>query len=120
MPASPTTTVTHTTPTSPEIRDDGARMKIQAHGIETDLLPGWEGRISLRSVPSAKAAGPDRFGPGALTGPLTAVLRGQSTRGSCCVSDLTFVNPDGDIVVELEGVETHLLPAPRGATATWS
>ncbi|MBX3285631.1 MAG: hypothetical protein R2746_07095 [Acidimicrobiales bacterium] len=45
-------------------------MKLQAHGIETDLLPGWEGRISLRSVPSAKAAGPDRFGPGALTGPV--------------------------------------------------
>ncbi len=48
-------------------------MKLNAHGIETDLLPGWEGRISLRSVPatsSAKAAGDGRFEPGALTGPV--------------------------------------------------
>ena len=26
-------------------------MKLQAHGIETDLPPGWEGRISLRRPP---------------------------------------------------------------------
>ena len=28
--------------------DDGDLMKLQAHGIEADLLPGWEGRISVR------------------------------------------------------------------------
>ena len=27
-------------------------MKLQAHGITTDLPPGWEGRISLRAAPS--------------------------------------------------------------------
>lgn len=27
-------------------------MKLQAHGIETDLPPGWEGRIGLRTQPS--------------------------------------------------------------------
>jgi hypothetical protein len=27
-------------------------MKLSAHGIETDLQPGWEGRISLRAAPS--------------------------------------------------------------------
>ncbi len=26
-------------------------MKLQAHGITTDLPPGWEGRISLRKAP---------------------------------------------------------------------
>lgn len=30
-------------------------MKLQAHGIETDLLPGWEGRIALRATPAAAA-----------------------------------------------------------------
>lgn len=45
-------------------------MKLQAHGIETDLLPGWEGRISLRSVPSPKIGSVDGFGPGAVTSPV--------------------------------------------------
>jgi hypothetical protein len=27
-------------------------MKLQAHGIETDLPPGWEGRIGVRTAPS--------------------------------------------------------------------
>jgi hypothetical protein len=27
-------------------------MKLEAHGISTDLLPGWEGRIALRAVPT--------------------------------------------------------------------
>ncbi|CAN5407357.1 hypothetical protein BH10ACT1_BH10ACT1_18550 [soil metagenome] len=30
-------------------------MKLQAHGIETDLPPGWEGRIALRTAPGAAA-----------------------------------------------------------------
>ncbi len=31
-------------------------MKLHAHGIEADLLPGWEGRISVRRAPVAVAA----------------------------------------------------------------
>ena len=30
-------------------------MKLQAHGIETNLPPGWEGRIALRTVPGEGA-----------------------------------------------------------------
>jgi hypothetical protein len=32
-------------------------MKLVAHGIEADLLPGWEGRISVRRAPVAVSAG---------------------------------------------------------------
>lgn len=34
-------------------------MRLQAHGISTDLPPGWEGRISLRNrpAPGTKALG---------------------------------------------------------------
>ena len=32
-------------------------MKLQAHGIEADLLPGWEGRISVRRAPVSVEAG---------------------------------------------------------------
>jgi hypothetical protein len=28
-------------------------MKLQSHGIETDLPPGWEGRIGVRTQPTA-------------------------------------------------------------------
>ncbi len=32
-------------------------MKLIAHGIEADLLAGWEGRISVRRAPAAVQAG---------------------------------------------------------------
>lgn len=32
-------------------------MKLQSHGIETDLPPGWEGRISLRTQPVTNSFG---------------------------------------------------------------
>lgn len=35
-------------------------MKLQAHGIETDLPAGWEGRIALRATPTAS---PGTSGP---------------------------------------------------------
>lgn len=35
-------------------------MKLRAHGIETDLPAGWEGRISLRHAPLLAGAGPAR------------------------------------------------------------
>ncbi|MFN8019673.1 MAG: hypothetical protein U0P45_16355 [Acidimicrobiales bacterium] len=43
-------------------------MKLQAHGIETDLPPGWEGRIGVRIQPSAstRAIGD----PGEVTHPI--------------------------------------------------
>ncbi|MCB0976121.1 MAG: hypothetical protein KDB02_01565 [Acidimicrobiales bacterium] len=31
-------------------------MKLQSHGIETDLPPGWEGRIAVRTPPDPAAA----------------------------------------------------------------
>jgi hypothetical protein len=31
-------------------------MRLQAHGIRTDLPPGWEGRITVRSRPTGAAA----------------------------------------------------------------
>jgi hypothetical protein len=45
-------------------------MKLRAHGIETDLLPGWEGRISLRTVPSPAGKAAGGAGPESLTGPV--------------------------------------------------
>lgn len=38
--------------------EDGPLMKLQAHGIETDLPPGWEGRIALRAVPGQPLPNP--------------------------------------------------------------
>src|SRR5690606_35152070 len=36
---------------------DGHHMKLTAHGIETDLPAGWEGRIALRTQPAATPGG---------------------------------------------------------------
>ncbi len=41
-------------------------MKLQSHGIETDLPPGWEGRISLRTPPGAGARTAAEAEPGPL------------------------------------------------------
>ncbi|MEO6989814.1 MAG: hypothetical protein ABI239_14345 [Aquihabitans sp.] len=40
-------------------------MKLQSHGIETDLPAGWEGRISVRSSPTLLESriGADQAGP---------------------------------------------------------
>ena len=38
-------------------------MKLQAHGIETDLAPGWEGRIALRKAPPTPVAPRDAPAP---------------------------------------------------------
>lgn len=43
-------------------------MKLQAHGIETDLPPGWEGRIALRTGPGG-GPGARTFGEAEPTGP---------------------------------------------------
>ena len=45
-------------------------MKLQAHGIETDLPPGWEGRIGLRTQPSAATASRAIGDPGETTNPI--------------------------------------------------
>lgn len=34
-------------------------MRLQSHGIETDLPPGWEGRISVRTPPEMVASSGD-------------------------------------------------------------
>lgn len=49
-------------------------MKLQSHGIETDLPPGWEGRISLRSPVEPEATTVERSladGPSARSLPVT-------------------------------------------------
>jgi len=53
----------------------------------------------------------DRPRPGALR----ATLVGRSATNSTVTSDVVVTNADGDVVVHLEGVETHALPRPHGA-----
>src|SRR5690606_34224608 len=57
MPTAPASTAT--------IRDDGSVMKLQSHGITTDLPAGWEGRITVRNSPTTvdRSLGADRAGP---------------------------------------------------------
>jgi hypothetical protein len=43
-------------------------MKLQAHGIETDLPPGWEGRIALRTPPGGGAGASTRSAEPTPTG----------------------------------------------------
>ena len=45
-------------------------MKLQAHGIETDLPPGWEGRIGLRTQPSGGQHLPGHRRSGETTNPI--------------------------------------------------
>lgn len=45
-------------------------MKLKAHGIESDLHPGWEGRISVRPAPVATDASRRLGAPGEQTHPV--------------------------------------------------
>lgn len=77
-------------------------MKIQAHGIETDLPPGWEGRIGKRSTPPPAETN-------AEGGPATNGERGPRTSGEAgpVGSPLEVPNP----VVHLAN---FALPEQRG------
>ncbi len=62
-------------------------MKLQAHGIETDLPPGWEGRIALRNPP------------------------GKGTRA---VGDTTPTGANGEIPNPVVHLGNFALPEDRG------
>ncbi len=61
-------------------------MKLQAHGIETNLPPGWEGRIALRTVPGE--------GAGASAEPAARSLGNQGERPNPVVHLANFALPE--------------------------
>ena len=47
-----------------------------------------------------------------VCGPLRCTLTGRTATGQRTLSDLVFHSAKGDVLAELDGVETHLLPRP--------
>ncbi|MCA9613603.1 MAG: SDR family oxidoreductase, partial [Myxococcales bacterium] len=54
-----------------------------------------------------------RYRSGLVAGPLRAVLVGHERRGDKTRSDVVIVDAEGVVVVELRGVEMHVLPGSR-------
>jgi hypothetical protein len=50
-----------------------------------------------------------------FAGPIRCTLTGREATGRRSVSDLTFHDASGNLVVEFVGVETHLLPGQNQA-----
>jgi len=50
-------------------------MNLQSHGIETTLLPGWEGRITVRNPSGRSAAPAEGSSPAAKEGAVLAAER---------------------------------------------
>jgi hypothetical protein len=78
-------------------------MKLQAHGITTDLPPGWEGRITLRATPqgTARTTGPAGT-PGEIPNPVVHLANfplpeHRGDYGSGAVDVMT----DADVLVVL-------------------
>lgn len=106
-------------------------MKLQAHGIETDLPPGWEGRISLRQ--GAAASTPGRGAPGETANPVAHLAnfalpedRGDFGSGAVDVmgeSDVLVVlfeyGPQevGTALFRRQGLPAKLAPAMFSASA---
>jgi acyl transferase domain-containing protein len=62
------------------------------------------------------------FAPGPVAGSIRAVLHQREARRDRALTDVAFVTPDGRLVAELRGVETHLLPRNDDAserTESW-
>lgn len=106
-------------------------MKLQAHGIETDLPPGWEGRISLRDrPPTGRRALGD---PGEQPNPVVHLAnfalpeqRGDFGSGAVDVmgDDNVFValfeygpSEAGTALFRRKGLPTRLTPAMFSASA---
>ncbi len=114
-------------------------MKLQAHGIETDLPPGWEGRIALRTAPGAGnrtlgEAEPGPTGtPGEVTNPVAhlanfALPEQRGDFGSGAVDVMTEADvlvvlfeygPEsvGKALFKAKGIPTRLTPAMFSASA---
>ena len=77
-------------------------MKLQAHGIETDLPPGWEGRIGVRIRPDAatRAIGD----PGEVTHPIVhlANFALPEQRGDFGSGAVDLMGPDHVLIVLFE------------------
>lgn len=106
-------------------------MKLQAHGIETDLPSGWEGRIALRTPPANGLrdgfGGPTPTGsPGELPNPVVhlgnfALPEDRGDFGSGAVDLMTAANvlvvlfeygPEsvGKALFKRQGIPTDLSP----------
>lgn len=114
-------------------------MKLQAHGIQTDLPPGWEGRIALRTRPSdgARTLGEALPGPlgtaGEVPNPVVhlanfALPEQRGDFGSGAVDVMTEENvlvvlfeygPEsvGKALFTRKGIPTRLTPAMFSASA---
>ncbi len=51
------------------------------------------------------------YAPGPAQGRLRAVLHAREGRGARCVADVAFLDATGTLVMELRGVETHVIAA---------
>jgi hypothetical protein len=78
--------------------DGGLQMALlwSKHVLGGKSLPTRVGQLKL-------------YGSGPSTGPIQAVLQGREVSGSKTVSDIVFTSESGEVVAELEGVETHKL-----------
>ena len=108
-------------------------MKLQAHGIETDLPPGWEGRIGLRTQPSAVTASRAIGDPGETTNPIVhlANFALPEQRGDFGSGAVDLMGADDVLVVLFEygpecantelfkrqGIPTKLTPAMFSSAA---
>jgi hypothetical protein len=106
-------------------------MKLQSYGIETDLPPGWEGRIALRAAATAPTKG---FGdPGEVTNPVVhlANFALPEQRGDFGSGAVDVMGPDHVLLVLFEygpesvgtalfrtkGIPTKLTPNMFSASA---
>ena len=80
-------------------------MKLQAHGIETNLPPGWEGRIALRTPPGAGT----RTAPGAGQRSF-----GEPTPGEATPGEVTPTGASGEVPNPVVHLASFVLPEERG------
>jgi hypothetical protein len=77
-------------------------------GLQLALL--WCQRVlGGASLPTAIEA-VRMFTDSPISGPMSCTLTGRRAKGSRAVSDVVFQGPDGSVIAELQGIETHLLP----------
>ncbi|MEZ5183737.1 MAG: hypothetical protein R2702_19745 [Acidimicrobiales bacterium] len=108
-------------------------MKLQAHGIETDLPTGWEGRIGVRTTPAAGTSSRSIGDPDEIPHPIVHLAnfalpedRGDFGSGAVDVMDERHVlvvlfeyGPEcvGTPLFSRQGLPTELTPNMFSASA---
>jgi hypothetical protein len=81
-------------------------------GLQLAIL--WGEHVLGRTSLPTRVGSYEAYAENLSSGPITAVLKGRTDGKHRTVSDISFVDENGQVLAELRDVEMHMLPKAKG------